>query len=276
MDNSEILGFFGRHLVGLCVTYETDGGEQKDSPGRFAAYAGTLIIIRNRVHFLTAGHILREVDDALESERVNIQSAVLADTFGSRRVSNMPIPIDLEHAPRFYIDNADSGLDFGVMAIHPNHVRLLAANEMVALGEENWIHQSSLSLDGHFMLGLPAEFTSDHLTASGAGLVSPTIFRVQRLASTPDENVTRYPRFVGQIDRELPLDDLAGMSGGPIFGVKFGTPMRYWIVALQSSWNRKQRRVFGCPISVLASLLTEWTDELSSEFRSESEDSDLS
>jgi hypothetical protein len=41
----------------------------------------------------------------------------------------------------FFIDDCEEGLDFGVVALRPYCVRLLAANGLVALDEKNWSHQ---------------------------------------------------------------------------------------------------------------------------------------
>jgi hypothetical protein len=259
---SEVFDLFCRHLVALCVTYQPRDVDRSERAPLFRAYAGTLIRIQDTISILTAGHILREIDEASQSNQVVIQNAVLADTFGIGRVSDQPIPFDLKNARRFYIDDDKNGLDFGLVRLEPYYVRLLAANGMVALEEKNWVHQSEIDFDGYLMLGFPSEFSSDRLSESGEGTVAPTFIGVQRLDSPPDDvPVTRYPRFVGQINRDLPLKDMAGMSGGPIFGISYGPPTRYWIVALQSSWLRDRRIVFGCPIPILASLLTEWADE---------------
>jgi hypothetical protein len=64
--------------------------------------------------------------------------------------------------------------------------------------------------------------------------------------------------FIGQLDPALDLKSVKGMSGGPIFGFCREPQLRYWVVALQSSWNAEKRIVYGCSLPVLASLMTEW------------------
>jgi hypothetical protein len=113
---SDPVQFFCRHLVGLCVTYRYKDAKSNE-PDRFAIHAGTLIEIANRVHFLTAGHILRNLDDARRSEKVEITSASLADTFSLGRISDHPIPFNLKDAEFFYIDDDSQGLDFGIVAL---------------------------------------------------------------------------------------------------------------------------------------------------------------
>src|SRR3982074_3784571 len=119
-DLKERLAFIelcGRHLVARCVTCR-----EKDSQNplpSFRAYAGTLLHIDGRNFFLTAGHILSELQQALKSEKIEILNAVLQDNFGTHRICNLPIPFDLKSAEMFFIDDADEGLDFGVISLRP-------------------------------------------------------------------------------------------------------------------------------------------------------------
>jgi hypothetical protein len=255
--DSEGLQFFCRHLIALCVTYRRQG-EDSD---RFAAYSGTLIMLHNTVFLLTAGHILEDLERARSSEDVEFKTAVLADTFGLNRISNLPIPFDLKGAKFFHINDEEEGLDFGVIALSPYYVRLLSANGVVALQEVNWARQDRVAFNFYAMLGFPEEFVSENVNDAGEGLVYPSMFRVHRLEPPPaDTPVTRHPRFVGQIDQELPLNSVKGMSGGPIFGFTVGEETRYWVVALQSTWRPASRIVYGCSLPVLASLMTSWAD----------------
>ncbi|WP_424958816.1 hypothetical protein [Hyphomicrobium sp. 1Nfss2.1] len=249
--------------MGLCIAFEHHDDEQTGHTPRFAAYAGTLIRIRDAYCFLTAGHILREVEQALQSDNVDIKSAVLADTFGRGRFKDHPIPFDLKSASIFYIDDDDEGLDFGVMLLQPYYIRLLATNGIVALEEKNWAHQASVRFDGYAMLGLPEEYTSAFVSASGDGVVSPTMFAVQRVAPPlAGGRSTKFERFVAQVDPAIGLKSIKGMSGGPIFGFNLEERHpRYWVVALQSAWSPARGLVFGCPLPILASLMTAWSGE---------------
>jgi hypothetical protein len=233
-----------------------------DEPPQFRAYAGTLIALGRGVHFVTAGHILSELHDGLRDDRIIILSVVLADTFGMGR-HGMPIPFDIKTAPMFFIDDDEAGLDFGVMLLRPYYVRLLAANNTVAIQEENWIHQHRVMFDGYLMLGLPEEFTSNTVDAGGIGQLSPTLPVAKELHAPPAGSlVTQYPEFIGTLAENFGLQSVRGMSGGPIFGINSRPPMRYWIVALQSTWSKDSRTVFGCSFPVLASLMTEWAQSV--------------
>jgi hypothetical protein len=255
-----VMQLFGRHLVALCVTFRYV--DRPDELPQFRAYAGTLIALGGGVHFVTAGHILSELHNGLRDDGIIILSAVLADTFGMGR-HGMPIPFDIKDAPMFFIDDDEAGLDFGMILLRPYYVRLLAANNTVAIQEENWIHQHKVNFDGYLMLGLPEEFTSNTVDAEGIGQLSPTLLVVKKLNAPPAGSpVTQYPEFIGTLKENFGLQSVKGMSGGPIFGITSEPPMRYWIVALQSSWSKSNRTVFGCSFPVLASLMTQWAQSV--------------
>lgn len=267
-DAERALEFFCRHLVVLCITYRLAGNESSSKKPLFFACSGILLCIRGHCSFLTAGHALKELTDLQSRGEIIIESAVLADTFGPDAICDRPIPLDFSNEPKFFIDDEKEGLDFGLIALRPYYVRLLAAHKIKALFEENWATQDRVQFDGHVMLGTPAEFVSCELVGPGGdfqviGTVAPTMIGVRRLSEAPEGSpATRYPRFVGEVQQGLPLSSLEGMSGGPIMGFRNGPPSSYWIVAIQSSWLKTRRVVFGCPIPVLAGLLTQWIDEL--------------
>jgi hypothetical protein len=169
----------------------------------------------------------------------------------------------LKSARLFYIDSDEDGLDFGLIALEPYYVGLLAKNGVIALMEDQWNRQHAVRFDGFAMLGFPEELTSERVSASGNGTLSPVMFGIKQLEAQPSDRAsTRYPQFIGQLDSELPLKSVKGMSGGPIFGFRQeGDELRYWVIALQSSWDRDKRITYGCDLPTLASLMTEWARE---------------
>jgi hypothetical protein len=261
----KLLEFFCRHLVALCITYRRAKSGIPVGDQIFSAYPGVVICIRGTCSFLTAGHSLKDLTAALERGDIAVESAVLADTFGPDAISEKPIPFDLLNEPRFFIDDTEEGLDFGLIALRPYYVALLAKHGIKALFEENWIAQHRVKFDAYAMLGLPEEFVSYEKDGSEiVGKVSPTMIWVKTIDLPPEgTKPTTYPRFIGKLDENLPLSSIVGMSGGPIFGFRYGPPTAYWVVAIQSSWLKSHRVVFACPLSVLAELLTPWIDVLS-------------
>jgi hypothetical protein len=255
------LQFLCQHLVGLCVTYRHTTPEEADLPPRFVTCSGTLLFVEGALYFLTAGHVLKALRELRDNENVAIENASLADVFGHKRVSDTPIPFDLRSAHLSFIDDEEMGLDFGVIPIGPHHARLLQKNGMVALTEENWIRQGDAEIEGYTMLGFPAELVSERVSESSTVHIEVAMFGVQRVELDRDEPKTVYPRFVGQLGQNLPFKSIEGMSGGVIFGFQSEPQLRYWVVAIQSSWERQTRIVYGCSLPVLGSLMTHWARE---------------
>jgi hypothetical protein len=258
---TKALQFLCRHLLGLCVTYRHTIPEEAHLPSRFVTCSGTLLLIEGALYFLTAGHVLKALKELRDNKEVNIEIASLADIFGHRRVSDTPIPFDLTHAHMSFIDDEEMGLDFGVIPIGPHHARLLIKNGMVALSEENWSRQHKEEFEGYTMLGFPAELVSERISGSSRVHIEVAMIGVRRLELGHAQQKTTYPRFVGQIGNDLPFKSIEGMSGGVIFGFQTKPRLRYWIVAIQSSWERQTRTVYGCSLPVLASLMTHWARE---------------
>ena len=266
---NSLVDYFCRHLVALCITFQhLDDKKQPIGDIKFDASPGIVINIRGIYYFLTAGHILKDLENLLSKKMALIYSSVLADTFGINSTSPQPIPFDFLNEPKFFIDNDDEGLDFGLIMLRKYYIELLDKNGIIAIHEENWIKQNSVDFHSYAMLGLPYEFITEIQRASDQnmqtlGTVSPTLIFIQK-STNSIENLkkTKYPRFIGQMPNDMPLRSIIGMSGGPIFGFNHDTPMRYWIVAIQSAWLKTRKIIFGCPIPVLANLLTKWTDEV--------------
>jgi hypothetical protein len=205
---------------------------------------------------------IRNAFDAIHDHRLKV-GASLVDTFAWKRVSNFPIAFDLTTAHMFYIDDEDDGLDFGVIALAPHYVRMLGKNGMIAVKEENWVHQHTVTFDAYAVLGFPEELASERVSPRGEGSAAPVLLTVKRLECAPAERKpTRNPQFVGQLAPQMGLRSVKGMSGGPIFGFRREPEQRFWIVALQSSWDEETRTIYGCDLPLLASLMTTWARQI--------------
>ena len=93
-----------------------------------------------------------------------------------------------------------------------------------------------------------------------AGVVHPALVPLQKTQLPPDEMLpSTYSWFVGRVGAAQGLPDIDGMSGGPIFGFfrDADGQWRYWIVAMQSRWDRDSRIILACPVPVIARLVEE-------------------
>lgn len=256
MREDEIIEYFGRHLVVLCISTR-----YADEQSRFSAYPGTIIRVNGQAIWITAGHNLKHIYDALGDPNVKLDSSVFADAFGQTFRSKVPIPADLENCSCIYIDDDELGLDFGAILLHPHLERLILANNVEILDDIRWKYQENITFVGHLMLGTPTEYTSEFVPPSGRVNVSPTLISIQTPPDTANIQTKKYPRFVGHISHEISLVSLKGMSGGPIFGFNDDNDrLRYWVVALQSSWTPESRIAYACPVPTIARFLERYLE----------------
>jgi hypothetical protein len=250
--------YFCRHLVSLvcrCDPVPHKGGPA-GAPECFG-FSGQILSVRGDWCLLTAGHILRGIKERRDSGRWALQF-FLADHFGPGAIDHHAIPFDYESANKVCIDMG--GLDFGLVSIRPHYRALLEKNEVVPIEEENWLRQHEVEYDRHFMIGFPTELGQTSVRQTAAGYQAflhfcPAMLFVERLDQAPEDIEPKpYKRFIGKVGHGG-LDDMDGMSGCPIFGLEKGRNDRYWIVAIQSSWLRSRRVIFGTPVPVLGRLI---------------------
>ncbi|MFO1021577.1 MAG: hypothetical protein U0903_12905 [Planctomycetales bacterium] len=245
--------FFCRHFIGLTGAYVfVDENGKEVGERRCFVYSGFVLSIKGRWMIATAGHILKTFDE--NADRIWLAESSIIDSFGDGH-SKHSIPFNLKDAPKFYRYDKELGVDFGLIMLNSNVERLLQANNIVPIDEQNWINLEADKATFHILIGLPTCFQDEKGILSGKRYqLSPAMLIVNKLDPTPD-NIpqTEYSRFVGQIDNRLNFDIL-GMSGGPIIGFS-PDRTRYWVVAIQSGWLAKRKINFGCPIQVFTSLV---------------------
>ncbi|WP_337270145.1 hypothetical protein [Oryzifoliimicrobium ureilyticus] len=255
----KVLRYFGSHLVALCVAFRRADAANITE---FRAFSGTLMRIDDTVLWLSAGHVVEQVVAMIESRSIIVDECALADAFGSSFVSERPVPISFASARKTFVYDEALGLDFGAVELHPHQVRLLTANGVRILEEENWAYQDRVTFDGYALLGLPDEFSSTVLPGDGRAEVSPTMITIRELEEPPPGFLKPHRRLVARILDPISLNSVVGMSGGPVIGFSIGERVRYWIVALQSTWLEGSRTTFACPFPVFGPMLTEWVRSL--------------
>jgi hypothetical protein len=271
-DNAKVLEearklvtYLSRHLVCLAINYIRLDPQGRDvGETKFAAYSGFVVLFHDSWLLITAGHVLEEeLDDNVRDRQIRIVNSILAGYFGPNPKDFNPTYFDYEDTPKFYIDDRRFGLDLGLLYLRPYPVQHLSATGVVPVSEENWLHQHKVAFDYYGLLGFPSHLVNSSRRQGEfgdeiVGLVQPTFVWVEKLNEIPEKvEHSELPWFVGQIHPNADLPSIRGMSGGPIFGLKI-TPdrrIRYWIVALQSWWDKEKRIIFGCPVPVFMGLL---------------------
>ena len=157
------------------------------------------------------------------------------------------------------VDNT-AGLDFGAIAISPYYRRLLEANGLAAVAEDEWRTNDYRKYAEYIMLGLPTDSIESSLipNADGAlvrGKPNPSLILSQRI-DVPPGLETPSPRLFASLSDKWPEGDIDGMSGGPLFGIN-GWSEEPPIVGVQIKWAPTERFIVGCPITVFGPVLEE-------------------
>lgn len=268
-EQEQMLDVLRCHLVALnwIDALKAPQGESNS----FAAYhpqafAVSAFILSIGGHWLliTAGHIIHQLEQRLKQGRRIVKAHLLDIGSANDRFPMIPLELDLS---RFaFVDDDESALDYAIMPLSPMYRELLIAGGVRPLSESTWLDPPQ-DVDAYMMLGFPKQAkTIDVRGMHGGAKVSldlkTPLLPITRVRNPPDSLRKRSERFyasvpigIGRLNGdEIELSDIDGMSGGPILAIRRDgkNGFRYWILALQSSWDKKQRVLAGCFIQPFA------------------------
>jgi hypothetical protein len=217
------------------------------------ALPGFSMEVRGVWCLVTAGHSIQELEAGLASRKQRLTNCCLVAHLGRNPLAEQTIPFDFQLSGKLWVNEEADGLDFALLTLTSEQRVAVAAKGIRPIREENWNRQDLDACEVFALLGLPRCLVGDHarLEAYGegvAGVVNPVLVPVRRTQLQPDElPESTFPWFVGVVGAEGELQDIVGMSGGPIFGMFKGTDgrLRYWIVAIQSRWDKVSRTILG-------------------------------
>ena len=222
-----------------------------------------VISVSDEWFLVTAGHILKDLHDAKKNGQ-SLTDFAINDSWCSNK-DTLPIPISatdiFENSQ--YVYEKDIGIDCGYIPLGQHHKKLLEANGIVPAREQEWEKEFSYKYDYFMMLGVPTQLTR----MEGAKYIPSLVWiNIQAIDADkiPNHMSKRCPRFYGKLDPELACDrtgerlnDIEGMSGGLIIGFRQNEigELRYWALAIQSSWDRPTRTIAGCPLRILREMI---------------------
>lgn len=262
----EIVAEFNRHTVPIFIEIQRDGETQR------AVFSAFVMSVRGQWLLMTAGHCIDTIENAKKAG-FRILRCLLFDSTGLDAKHLDPIPFDWESAVPTKLCYCDT-YDYGIVFLSDLYVRLLEANGISPLTEDVWDKQPS---DPAFycLLGIPYEsFRLEHEIAHFKSALIP----VNRLSERPPGFApTDAPTFWGQLPHSDAIENIEGMSGGPV--LSFATVdgrLRYWLHAMQSRWLRSTRQIAACEMRPLGVFLTEVMDGMHEHLLPESDKHQLS
>ena len=257
VTKNELVAFFHRHLVPICLVFTIEN--------KAAVYVATAFVLsaQDEWFLVTAGHVALDIKSYLENPKYCLEKVLLYDYGGSGAVHYEPIPFELI-SDNIIILGDETTLDYSVIHLRPHYKNLLIANNIEPLNEEVWLKQPQ-NPDFFWMIGVPrqmvsVEWNNDANSAINQINIVTTLIQVKHAIQRPVGLAKRSSaRWYGYAKLVPPIDDISGMSGAPIFAFKQSDSgeLRYWLIGIQSSWNRGNKAIAACLTHNLGGYLTE-------------------
>jgi hypothetical protein len=248
-------------LSGELVPLDSEGRPAADRA--FFSYTGFVVSLNDEWLFVTAGHVLKGLEEAIRAKHVKILHCCLADHYGEEAKHPVPIPFNIEYANKVYIDDDALGVDVALIILDEVSRRLLETNNIRPIPQENCELWETIEFDYYAVLGFPEELFDRRRwhTAAGAtviGGVRPLLMFGTRVDAAPRyKPAASYPWFALELKDKGEIKSIVGMSGGPILGFhrRPGQTHLYTAVAVQGWWDKERRIAFATSLPHVMSAL---------------------
>lgn len=248
-----------RHFVGLSWWWSHPA--ERGNRSRFGCASCFVVEVRGIWFLVTAAHVIRDLI-LLRTQGAEITQWRLEDQATGK--FSQGVPFDFDPDRWIVIDDDELGSDYAAFPLSDLYQRQLVAAEIHPLDESAWLLEGSEKFDVLFMLGIPKESVREG---------SPPVIKLVIIPMDPCDSPAGHPRKPDRQYAKLRapgpaeppgVQDIDGMSGGPIFGlfVRQGA-VSYRLLGIQSAWFAASRIVSFCPIDALTLGIAAAIDSLS-------------
>lgn len=232
----------GKHFVTLsCVQYSSE-----DAPPKTLVFSGFVVEILGEWIYVTAGHILRDVQTEI-ARGSTFDMWRLDDQTAGNPFDGKAVPYDFNPNTWLVLLDDISGLDYAAVHLSDYYSRQLEAGGVTAIRKHVW--SSHLVESDHWLLvGIPSEsVVCDGETIIRARVVVAPLSpcKAPELAGMKAENQF-YAELLG--DSQEFFENADGFSGGPVFALRHvGGKWLYSVIGVQSAWYRGSKVMAICP-----------------------------
>ncbi|WP_077033395.1 hypothetical protein [Pelomonas sp. KK5] len=230
-----------RHFVTLSCMQQPSGAPETTA----LVFSGFVVEIEGEWFYVTAGHILDAVEQALAKGN-SLSHWRLTEHLLQPKFGNKGVPYDLDIRQWYWIHDEARGLDYAITHLRQFYRDQLEAGGVLSLARKGWNVPHPDQQWG--LMGVPSESVDyDGETLIGARLVMVALEPAEAPegAGAKAENV-HYARLAD--GSEQVVRDVDGMSGGPVFAVgEVDGQTRYGIIGVQSAWYASTRTIAFCP-----------------------------
>jgi hypothetical protein len=210
---------------------------------------------------VTSGHVIKDTLDPIivrheyQGHRLRLIQVNLLDCFGEKPKAKIPTPFPVyPDLWRKQVDQSlqrdSGGLDFGIMHLPYLYWHGFFANDGRILAEDMWAQEGE-RFDVYKMVGIPAELQHAKTGHLRLGVFSLRETTDPDVASSDGKPVW----FVGTMP--VGVTTVAGVSGGPIFGMRrVAGGWQHKIVAMQSWQSFEKGLVYGTPLRTFGPIIS--------------------
>jgi hypothetical protein len=251
---TKLYGSLCQHFVCLGIRLESiDETGNTTGDHHILSISCLVITVTDRCFLVTAGHILKELDERLASGRCRLVHGFIVYHLGHHETDGRLMPFDYRAAKTHVVHDQNPGLDYGIILLTYYEMLDLRKNNIIPVSMDYWRPRTIAEFDSFRLLGLPTEVAS---RLSDPSISSNTMTRnistvYVSVEPITDESQIPYmilirqlgqptvPVFIGRITADIDFG-INGMSGGPIFGLIEGSDgkLYYSVVAIQSEYDQ--------------------------------------
>lgn len=258
-----------RHLIGLSwYEGEVDGDGHFTGKPDYHTASAFVADIADVVWIVTAGHVIIDHRKRCR-ERPNWKATKhrVWDIWGPLPKVKEPVPYDFFDSKLITIplQSIERGVDLALIRLERYLFQFLNQS-MAPFMRADWIDSIEHEYVTYYIVGTPNDLLHQDIEKEGnrnrvTTYERPTIVAVEPIEDHGIESDCR--QFVAKIHPNFPIEDIGGMSGGPILGFRRDDDgnLRYWPVAVQSRWLRSERIVIGTYLSPWLRLAEEYFRE---------------
>lgn len=263
-----LLKQFKRHIIPLLVAGYI-GNDFK-----YNVYSGILLDHAHTMVWLTAGHVVDELKQLLSST-FKLTKMIWMDDYNVGEAEG----VSLHRKDMPMKSWCNDGLDIGVILPSILDVGNIERNQNVfPITAEIWRNLVQANPEGYFAIGFPRPWSNysqkpiaydkihHSITANLACL--PLSISQPPLEFADDPRWSDPEAFFGKIlpftdNPKFEIDDLKGMSGGPILSVERDPDgrIRYRLVGIIQSWAEAQSMIRAEPIKRVSQAIDKWLTE---------------
>jgi len=212
--------------------------------------SGFLIAFRDSTWLITAGHFAHDLKELYE--RNKLVRLMLCDAWSGTDGHGQAVPFPHDWMRDWVIVGQDGDYDVAMLKLPGNTVSLLEKGHITVAAEDEWRNPPKV-FDSYELVGSPGEIIDDNerqfLGPQGQDVrhlattveIKRGVFKLEKIPTPANIVHPSFERFYARalnVPEAIKLDDIGGVSGGPILGIinKPNGERAYHTIAVQSAW----------------------------------------